>query len=155
VHTARSNDHHGAAVNGVQDCRRGRAVPRCDRAPRGGGQFCRPFRVQSLRKVLWIKARGVVGTHKHHGTVVMVCLEGSARYLEYDWVAGPAISSMRRRDWYTHRSVTVRGVSSCSGSKDPSTSSMIRRAARCVVHINHYKTYCRAHDIPINQQLYL
>ena len=39
--------------------------------------------------ILWIKKAGVVGTHKHRGTVVMVCLEGSARYLEYDWVAHP------------------------------------------------------------------
>ncbi len=39
--------------------------------------------------ILWIKKAGVIGTHKHRGTVVMVCLEGSARYLEYDWVAHP------------------------------------------------------------------
>ncbi len=39
--------------------------------------------------ILWIKANGVVGTHKHRGTVIMMCLEGSARYLEYDWVATP------------------------------------------------------------------
>src|SRR6202012_5644793 len=39
--------------------------------------------------VLWIKSAGVIGTHKHRGTVIMVCLEGSARYLEYDWVATP------------------------------------------------------------------
>jgi 2,4'-dihydroxyacetophenone dioxygenase len=39
--------------------------------------------------ILWVKAKGVVGTHKHRGTVTMVCLEGSVRYLEYDWVATP------------------------------------------------------------------
>src|SRR5438270_12365 len=39
--------------------------------------------------ILWIKSKGVVGTHKHRGTVVMICLEGSTRYLEYDWVATP------------------------------------------------------------------
>jgi hypothetical protein len=37
--------------------------------------------------VLWVKSAGVVGTHKHRGTVVMMCMEGSVRYLEYDWVA--------------------------------------------------------------------
>ena len=35
------------------------------------------------------EGRASIGTHKHRGTVVMVCLEGSARYLEYDWVAHP------------------------------------------------------------------
>src|SRR4029077_9087430 len=39
--------------------------------------------------ILWVKSQGVVGTHKHRGTVVMMCLAGSVRYLEYDWVAGP------------------------------------------------------------------
>ncbi len=37
--------------------------------------------------ILWMKGPSVVGTHKHRGYVVMVCLEGSVRYLEYDWVA--------------------------------------------------------------------
>src|SRR5256885_14444657 len=29
--------------------------------------------------ILWIKSKGVVGTHKHRGTVVMICLEGRDR----------------------------------------------------------------------------
>jgi len=36
-----------------------------------------------------LRGPGVIGTHNHCGTVVMVCLEGSCRCLEYDWVAGP------------------------------------------------------------------
>ena len=39
--------------------------------------------------ILWVKSPGVVSTHKHRGQVLMVCLEGSFRYLEYDWVARP------------------------------------------------------------------
>ena len=46
-------------------------------------------RNNTFGNILWIKQAGVIGTHKHRGTVVMVCLEGSARYLEYDWVAHP------------------------------------------------------------------
>ena len=37
--------------------------------------------------VLWIKSPGVIGTHKHRGRLVMMCLAGSMRYLEHDWVA--------------------------------------------------------------------
>src|SRR5438128_12117964 len=37
--------------------------------------------------ILWIKSKGVVGTHKHRGTVGMICLEGSTPELEYDCVA--------------------------------------------------------------------
>ena len=39
--------------------------------------------------ILWVKSPGVIGTHFHRGTIMMVCLEGSVRYLEYDWVATP------------------------------------------------------------------
>ena len=39
--------------------------------------------------ILWIKSPGVIGTHKHRGPVWAVGLEGSFRYLEYDWVCRP------------------------------------------------------------------
>ncbi len=39
--------------------------------------------------ILWVKSAGAIGTHLHRGTIMMVCLEGSVRYLEYDWVASP------------------------------------------------------------------
>src|SRR5215831_11302095 len=46
-------------------------------------------RHNTYSNILWLKSAGVIGTHKHRGTVTMFCLEGSTRYLEYDWVAGP------------------------------------------------------------------
>ena len=39
--------------------------------------------------MLWIKSPGVIGTHKHRGPVWAIGLEGSFRYLEYDWVCRP------------------------------------------------------------------
>jgi 2,4'-dihydroxyacetophenone dioxygenase len=39
-------------------------------------------RHNNYSNILWIKSPGVVGTHKHRGTVVMMCMEGSVRYLE-------------------------------------------------------------------------
>ena len=39
--------------------------------------------------ILWIKGPGVIGTHKHRGRVWAIGLEGSFRYLEYDWVCRP------------------------------------------------------------------
>ena len=39
--------------------------------------------------ILWVKGPGTIGTHFHRGTITMVVLEGSVRYLEYDWVATP------------------------------------------------------------------
>ena len=32
---------------------------------------------------------GIIGRHRHRGTVVAMTLKGSWGYLEYDWVARP------------------------------------------------------------------
>ena len=37
--------------------------------------FAFDVRHNIFSNILWIKSKGVVGTHKHRGTVVMVCLE--------------------------------------------------------------------------------
>ena len=58
--------------------------------------------------ILWIKAPGVIGTHKHRGMVWAIGLEGSFRYLEYDWVCRPASSSPRCRAPPTPWSPTIR-----------------------------------------------
>ena len=49
--------------------------------------------------ILWIKGPGVIGTHKHRGKVWAIGLEGSFRYLEYDWVckAGEFITEREQR----------------------------------------------------------
>ena len=46
-------------------------------------------RRNSYSNMLWMKGPGTIGTHFHRGTVTMVCIAGSVRYLEYDWVATP------------------------------------------------------------------
>jgi len=46
-------------------------------------------RSNTFSNILWVKSAGAVGTPLHRGTIVMVCLEGSVRYLEYDGVASP------------------------------------------------------------------
>jgi len=62
----------------------GAVRPQCRNPP----SSLRPPR-NIFSNILRIKSAGVIGTHLDRGAVVMVCLEGSARYLEYDWVAGP------------------------------------------------------------------
>ncbi|HEY4037724.1 MAG TPA: 2,4'-dihydroxyacetophenone dioxygenase family protein [Burkholderiaceae bacterium] len=110
--------------------------------------------------ILWIKSGGVIGTHKHRGTVVMICLEGSARYLEYDWVAGPG-SFIYETPGLTHTLV----------SDDPNGVKLFGWLEGAIEFfdehgkfvetldvwwfINHYESYCRTHGLPINRQLYL
>src|SRR5215470_5570595 len=37
--------------------------------------------------ILWVKKGGMLGRHRHRGRIFACTLEGSWRYLEYDWVA--------------------------------------------------------------------
>ncbi len=39
--------------------------------------------------VLWVRQGGLLGRHRHRGRIFACTLEGSWRYLEYDWVATP------------------------------------------------------------------
>ena len=46
-------------------------------------------RSNSFTNILWAEGGGMLGRHKHRGPVSGFVLEGSWRYLEYDWVARP------------------------------------------------------------------
>ncbi len=109
--------------------------------------------------ILWIKSPGVIGTHKHRGTVVMICLEGSVRYLEYDWIAGPH-DFIYETPGLTHTLVTdhPKGVKLFGWMQGPiefyDEHGGFVETFDVWWFINHYETWCREHGIPINQQLY-
>lgn len=46
-------------------------------------------RNNSFSNITVVPGGGIIGRHRHRGPVVGVTLEGSWRYAEYDWVAGP------------------------------------------------------------------
>lgn len=110
--------------------------------------------------VLWIKSAGVIGTHKHRGTVVMMCQEGSVRYLEYDWVAGPG-GFIYEPPGLTHTLVTdnPEGVKLFGWMQGPiefyDDQGNFVETIDVWWFINHYETYCRENNIPINKALYL
>ena len=110
--------------------------------------------------ILWIKSPGVIGTHKHRGTVVMVCLEGSARYLEYDWVAGPG-DFIYETPGLIHTLVTddASGVKLFGWMQGPiefyDEQGNLVETADVWWYIHHYESYCQEHGIAINKQLYL
>jgi hypothetical protein len=117
-------------------------------------------RRNSFANILWVKSNGVIGTHKHRGTVVMVCLEGSARYLEYDWVAHPG-DFIYERPGLIHTLVSddPNGVKLFGWLEGPiefyDDKGGFIECLDVWWYINHYETYCREHGIPINKQLYL
>jgi len=113
-----------------------------------------------LSNILWMKSAGVIGTHKHRGTVVMVCLEGSARYLEYDWVAGPG-DFIYETPGLIHTLVSddPNGVKLFGWLQGPiefyDDKGNFVETLDVWWFINHYESHCREHGIPINQQLYI
>ncbi|MCK2041628.1 2,4'-dihydroxyacetophenone dioxygenase family protein [Chromohalobacter sp. TMW 2.2308] len=110
--------------------------------------------------VLWIKKPGVIGTHYHRGRIVMICLEGSARYLEYDWVAYPG-GFIQEVPGEAHTLVTEHPQGTklfgwMQGAIDfYDENAQFVQTADVWWFINHYETYCRENDIPINPQLYI
>ena len=114
----------------------------------------------TFMNMLWVKEPGVIGTHKHRGTVVMVCLEGSTRYLEYDWVATPG-SFIYEPPGLTHTLVTDNptGVKLFGWLQGPiewyDDQGKFIETSDVFFFMNHYETYCREHNIPINKELYL
>jgi hypothetical protein len=110
--------------------------------------------------ILWIKSAGVIGTHKHRGTVTMMCLEGTVRYLEYDWVAGPGAFIYETPGLiHTLVSDNPAGVKLFAWLQGPlefyDDRGNFVETIDVFWFINHYETYCREHGIPINQKLYL
>ncbi len=110
--------------------------------------------------VLWIKAPGVIGTHKHRGTVVMMCLEGAVRYLEYPWVAGPG-GFVYEPPGLIHTLVSdhPQGVKLFGWMQGPiefyDDKGQFVETIDVWWFINHYETYCREQGLPINKALYL
>ena len=110
--------------------------------------------------ILWIRSAGVIGTHKHRGTVVMICLEGSARYLEYDWVAGPG-NFIYETPGLVHTLVSdhPNGVKLFGWLQGPlefyDDNGNFVETVDVWWFIHHYESYCREHGIPINKQLYI
>jgi len=110
--------------------------------------------------ILWIKSRGVIGTHYHRGRVVMMCLEGSVRYLEYDWVAGPG-DFIQEAPGEAHTLVTdhEQGVKLFGWMQGPiefyNDQGEFVSTLDVWWYINHYETWCQENGLEINPQLYL
>ena len=110
--------------------------------------------------VLWLKGPGVVGTHKHRGRLVMMCLEGSLRYLEHDWVARPGDFFLEvPGERHTLVSEHPQGGKLWGWMQGPiefyDEDGKFVETADVWWFINHYESYSRENNLPINPQLYL
>ena len=104
--------------------------------------------------ILWVKSAGAIGTHLHRGTIMMVCLEGSVRYLEYDWVASPG-GLILEVPGESHTLVTEHpeGVKLFGWMQGPiefyDENAEFVMTADVWWFMEHYENHCKEHGIPI------
>ncbi|MFC3100412.1 2,4'-dihydroxyacetophenone dioxygenase family protein [Altererythrobacter lauratis] len=110
--------------------------------------------------VLWIKSPGVIGTHKHRGMVWAIGLEGTFRYLEYDWIAGPG-DFITEFPGHAHTLVTdepggMKAFFWMQGANEfYDENGNFVETLDVWWFMSHYENYCKEHGLPINRQLYL
>ncbi len=115
-------------------------------------------RSSSASNVLWVGAGGMLGRHRHRGPVSGYTLEGSWRYLEYNWVAGPG-DFVRESPGRTHTLVSDAGMKTVFWLNGPleflDEDNRVMETVDVFWFIDHYERYCVEKGIPINKRLYL
>ena len=110
--------------------------------------------------ILWVTKGGMLGRHRHRGPVTACTLEGSWRYLEYDWVARPG-SYVRESPGVTHTLVSddpngMKTMFFLNGSLEfYDDDDNLLETLDVFWFINHYVSYCREHGIQINEKLWI
>ena len=111
--------------------------------------------------ILWMKGPGTIGTHFHRGTITMVVLEGSVRYLEYDWVATPGglILEVPGREPHAGHRASRRACKLFGWMEGPiefyDENAVLVETGDVWWMMNHYESYCKEQGIAINPKLYL
>jgi 2,4'-dihydroxyacetophenone dioxygenase len=110
--------------------------------------------------VLWVKQNGMLGRHRHRGRVFACTLEGTWRYLEYDWVAQPG-SYVQESPGAIHTLVSenptgmktffyLNGAIEFFDEHDN-----LLETLDVFWFIDHYVAYCKEHGLKINQKLFV
>ena len=117
-------------------------------------------RNNSFTNMLWVEGGGMLGRHKHRGPVSGFVLEGSWRYLEYDWVARPG--------GYVHESPGVIHTLVCDDPNGMKTvfwlngslefyddDDNLTQTFDVFWYIDHCLSYCKEHGLPVNNALFV
>ena len=108
--------------------------------------------------VLWVKQGGMLGRHKHRGRVFGYTVEGSWRYLEYDWIARSG-SYVQESPGAIHTLVSDEGMKTIfwlNGSLEFfDEQDHLLETLDVFWFIDHYLSYCRENRIEINKKLFV
>jgi 2,4'-dihydroxyacetophenone dioxygenase len=117
-------------------------------------------RTNSFANILWVKKGGMLGRHRHRGPISACTLEGSWRYLEYDWVARPG-SYVRENPGVIHTLVSddpngMKTIFFLNGSLEfYDDNDVLLDTLDVFWFIDHYLNHCRAHGLKINEKLWI
>lgn len=117
-------------------------------------------RNNSYANILWVKAGGKLGTHRHRGHVSAITLEGSWRYLEYDWVARPG-SFVYETPGTAHTLVCddpkgMKAMFWLNGTLEFfDDAGKLAQMFDVFWYIDHYTNHCKKHGLPINKAMFL
>jgi 2,4'-dihydroxyacetophenone dioxygenase len=118
-------------------------------------------RNNSFTNILRVDSGGKLGRHRHRGPVSGLCLEGTWRYLEYDWVAAPG-AYVHEYPGAIHTLVCenptgMRTLFWMNGSLEfySDDSDEIVDILDVFWFIQHYTSYCEANGIPIDESMFL
>ena len=115
-------------------------------------------RTNSYANILWVKKGGLLGRHRHRGPISACTLEGSWRYMEYDWVATPG-SYVRENPGVIHTLYSEHGMKTMfflNGSLEfYDDSNNLLETLDVFWFINHYLNYCKEHGLKVNEKLWI
>jgi 2,4'-dihydroxyacetophenone dioxygenase len=117
-------------------------------------------RNSAFANILWVKKGGKLGRHRHRAPVLACTLEGSWRYLEYDWVAR-AGSYVRESPGAIHTLVSddPNGMKTffwLSGSLEfYDDNDVLLDTLDVFWMIDHYVSFCREHGLKLNEKLWI
>ena len=117
-------------------------------------------RNNAFANILWVKKGGHLGTHRHRGFVSAITLEGSWRYLEYDWVARPG-SFVYETPGTAHTLVSddpngMKAMFWLQGALEFfDDKGNFLETLDVFWFINHYVAHCKANGLEINQEMFL
>ena len=115
-------------------------------------------RTNMFANVLWVKSGGMLGRHRHRGRVFGYTLEGSWRYLEYDGVARTG-SYVQESPGAIHTLVSDEGMKTFfllnSSLEFFDENDNLLETLDVFWFMDHYLSYCREQNIPINKKLFV
>jgi 2,4'-dihydroxyacetophenone dioxygenase len=112
----------------------------------------------SFSNITMVPDGGVIGRHRHRGSVVAITLEGSWRYLEYDWVAGPG-SFVHESPGVIHTLSAGPGMKTffaINGTLEYfDDQDQLTQVQDVFWAINCYLSHCSKHGLPVNEALFM